>query len=93
MKNRILITCPKGIAPVLKEEVLALGLPVTAEMTAGVETEGDLAACMRLNLYLRTGHRVLFFLREFMAATADDFYRGVYRIPWEELIPGDLSFI
>ncbi len=87
MTNRILITCPKGIAPILKEEVLSLGLPVTAEMTAGIETEGDLAACMKLNLYIRTGHRVLFFLREFPAGTAEEFYSGVRRIAWEELIP------
>jgi len=85
--NRILITCPKGIAPILKQEVLKLGLPVVAERTAGIETAGDMSDCMRLNLHIRTGHRVLYFLREFPASTAQDFYRGVYRIRWEEIIP------
>jgi 23S rRNA G2445 N2-methylase RlmL len=85
--NRILITCPKGIAPILRKEVLALGLPVVAEMTAGVETAGTMSDCMRLNLQIRTGHRVLFFLRAFTASTVQDFYKGVYRISWEELIP------
>ncbi len=87
--SRILITCPKGIAPVLKGEVAALGLPVLAEMPAGIETAGSLSDCMRLNLHLRTGHRVLYALRDFPAKTAQDFYQGVYRIAWEELIPED----
>ncbi len=89
INNRILITCPKGIAPVLKEEVSALGLPVAAERPAGVETAGGMADCMRLNLHLRTGHRVLLSLRDFPAKTAQDFYRSIYRIAWEELIPED----
>lgn len=85
--KRILITCPKGIAPILKQEVSALGLPVTAERTAGIETAGSLRDCMRLNLHIRTGHRVLYSLRDFKAASIDDFYRGIGRIDWEDLIP------
>src|SRR3974390_1992641 len=85
--TRILITCPKGIAPFLKQEVLALGLPVVAEMPAGLVTSGNLFDCMKLNLQIRTGHRVLYFLQEFIAATPDEFYRGIQRIGWEELIP------
>lgn len=85
--KRILITCPKGIAPILKQEVSALGLPVTAERTAGIETAGSLIDCMRLNLRIRTGHRVLYSLRDFQASTIEDFYRGVGRIGWEDIIP------
>ena len=87
MKNRILITCPKGIAPILSEEIRALGLPVSAERAAGVETVGSMFDCMKLNLYIRTGHRVLFFIKEFSASTPQDFYQGIKRIKWEDLIP------
>ena len=87
MSNRIIITCSKGIAPILKEEVLALGLPVHTEFPAGVESSGTLSDCMRLNLHLRTGHRVLWYLREFAAATVNDYYNGIKKIPWEDLIP------
>ena len=87
MNSRILITCSKGIAPILRDEILELGLPVSAELTAAVETVGTLADCMKLNLYLRTGHRVLFFLREFAAATIQDYYRGINRIGWEDFVP------
>ncbi len=87
MSNRIILTCSKGIAPVLKEEVLALGLPVYTEFPAGVESAGTLADCMRLNLHLRTAHRVLWFLGEFPAATVSDYYSGIRKILWEDWIP------
>lgn len=86
---RILITCPKGMPPFLKEELAALSLPVLTEHVAGVETEGTLEDALRLNLFLRTGHRVLLLLKEFSATTADELYREVSRIAWETYIPED----
>ncbi len=88
-KSSILITCAKGIAPFLKEEVLALGFPVLDETIAGVATEGTLDDTQRLNLLLRTGHRVLFLIREFTAPDAEALYRGVSQIPWEDYIAED----
>ena len=88
-KNKILITCAKGITPFLREELLLLGFPVISETVAGIETEGSMDDTLRLNLLLRTGHRVLFSLREFRAKDADDLYRAVSEIAWEEYIAGD----
>lgn len=86
---RILITCPKGIPPFLKEELAALSLPVLTEHVAGVETEGTLEAALRLNLFIRTGHRVLVLLKAFSAYNADELYRELSRIAWERYIPED----
>jgi putative N6-adenine-specific DNA methylase len=86
-KSRIVITCAKGVPPFLKEEVLSLGLPVLSETVAGVETEGTEEDAMRLNLFLRTGQRVLLLLREMEARNADDLYRGISRIAWEDHVP------
>jgi 23S rRNA G2445 N2-methylase RlmL len=85
-KIRILITCAKGIAPFLREELLSLGFPVLSETTASVSTEGTFDDTLRLNLHLRTGHRVLFLIREFTARDADDLYQAVSEIAWEEYI-------
>lgn len=82
----ILITCAKGITPFLKEELHHLGFPVVTETTAGVMTEGTIDDTLRLNLLLRTGHRVLFLIREFTARNADALYRMVSEIAWEEHI-------
>jgi len=88
-KSKILITCPKGMPPFLKQELCDLHFPVLSENIAGVETEGDLDDTMYLNLLLRTGHRVLFVLKEFTARNADELYRSVLDIAWEQHIPED----
>jgi 23S rRNA G2445 N2-methylase RlmL len=88
-KNRILVTCAKGITPFLREEILHLGFPVLAETIAGIATEGTMDDTLRLNLFLRTGHRVLFLIREFTARDADGLYNSLSEIPWEEYIDED----
>lgn len=88
-KYKIFISAPKGIPPILKQELLNLGFPVLSEVISGVETEGDMDDAMRLNLYLRTGHRVLVLLKEFQANDPDELFRAVYSIAWEQLIAED----
>jgi 23S rRNA G2445 N2-methylase RlmL len=88
-KSKILITCAKEIPPFLKEEVLSLGLPVLSEGMADVETEGTMDDAMRLNLFIRTGQRVLFLLEEFNAKRPDELYKKISRIEWEDVIPED----
>ncbi|MBI5640775.1 MAG: class I SAM-dependent RNA methyltransferase [Nitrospirae bacterium] len=88
-KSRILITCPKGLSPYVREELSTLEFPVLSEGIAAVLTEGTLSDTMLLNLYLRTGHRVLFLLRDFHAAHADELYENVYDIGWEDFLTAD----
>jgi 23S rRNA G2445 N2-methylase RlmL len=88
-KTQILITCPKGIPPVLKQELRALHFPVVSENLSGVVTEGTIDDALRLNLFIRTGHRVLLLLREFKADNANELYQMLLRIAWEDHIPDD----
>jgi putative N6-adenine-specific DNA methylase len=88
-KSKILITCPKGIPPFLKQELHDLNFAVLSENTSGVETEGGLDDAMRLNLFIRTGHRVLLLLKEFPARNADELYQALHGIAWEQHIPED----
>jgi putative N6-adenine-specific DNA methylase len=88
-KHLILVTCAKGIPPFLAKELQNLGYPILRERPAGVETEGTLEDCMRLNLELRTGQRVLFMLQAFEERTPDDMYRCVGRFPWELWLAAD----
>lgn len=88
-KNSILVTCAKGIPPYLKAELAALGFPVLDEGIAGVTTEGAMADTYRLNLLLRTAHRVLFLIAQFAAPDAEALYRAVSDIAWEEYIAPD----
>ncbi len=88
-KDRIVLTCAKGIVPFLKEELRLLEFPILSEGMASVETEGTMDDAMRLNLFIRTGHRILFFLERFKAKNPDELYRTVFQMKWEELIPED----
>ena len=88
-KSPILITCPKGIPPYLKQEILSLGFPVLSETVSSVETEGTLDDTLRLNLFIRTGHRVLFLIKEFKAQSPDELYEQIFRIEWEDYFHKD----
>ena len=87
-KRPILVTCPKGLPPFLARETAALGLP-GRELAAGVLCEGDMRDCMRLNLALRTGHRVLLELARLSAPDPAALARELSRLPWEDIIPAD----
>ena len=88
-KNPIVITCPKGIPPYLKQEILSLGFPVLSETASSVETEGTLDDAPKLNLFIRTGHRVLFLIKEFKAQSPDELYEHIFRTEWEEYFQKD----
>ncbi len=85
-QSRILVTCPKGLSPFLRQEILDLGFSPIDCFPTGVTLDGTLADCMRLNLMLSTGHRVLFMLSEFSCTDGDDLHRYVSQCPWETLI-------
>ena len=86
VKEKILVTCPKKIVPWLAGEMRSLGFADLKEGEASVETKGTLADTMRLNLHLRTAHRVLYRLSSFSAKNPYDLYRGVRGIPWEDVL-------
>ncbi len=88
-KTPILITCPKGIPPYLKQEIGSLGFPVRFETASAVETEGTFDDTLKLNLYIRTGHRVLFLIKEFKAKSPEELSENLYRIEWENYFDVD----
>jgi len=91
-KNRIFITCGRGIDHYLEQEVAQLGFPILARTRAGIETEGTMKNAMDLNLRIRTGLRVLFLVEEFTAENPESLYRNIHAMPWEEIIPADGYF-
>jgi len=90
-ESSLLVSCPKGLAPFLAQEMRDLGCD-TQEMEAGVRTTGTLADCLRLNLHLRCGHRVHYRLKRFGAMHPDMVYREVNALPWEEVFAPDGYF-
>lgn len=91
-KSRILITCPKRIPPYLAQELEALDFPVAETAPAGVFTSGTVHDAYKLNLHIRTGHRVLFQIARFYVRTPDDLFKSLSKIAWEDIIPEDGYF-
>ena len=85
-KSKILVTCPKGVSPYLKEEITALGFPVMVEWDTAIQTQGTLRDTMILNLHLRTAQRVLYELETLIVDTPEILYRKINSIPWETLL-------
>jgi 23S rRNA G2445 N2-methylase RlmL len=83
-KRKIVLPCPPHIAPVVREEVEALGYKVQHEGPLEVSLEGSLHDCMKLNLHLRSANKVLWQLGSFKAKTPDQLYKHINDIVWEQ---------
>ena len=85
-RNTILITSSEGLVDYVRREVEDLGYQSGKCHKTGLEVEGDLYDTMRLNLYLRTAHNVLFLLKQFKCDGPDELYRNVRNLSWENII-------
>ncbi|GHB23952.1 THUMP domain-containing class I SAM-dependent RNA methyltransferase [Mongoliitalea lutea] len=91
-KGKIVITCKDRFSAYLEEEVISLGFkPVRVERTY-VEIFGSLNDCIDLNLHLRTASHVLYEIKSFYLHKADDIYRRVKALPWEDYLEPDTYF-
>jgi len=88
-KTTLLITCARGLNEMLRAEVEALGFTVDSCHDTGVEITGDIYDAMKLNLHLRTAFNVLYLLDTFECRDAEQLYRRVVKLPWEEIIPSN----
>ena len=87
--SKIVCTCSPGIAPILAREMADLGFRPGDVLESAVETEGTLADCLRLNMHLRTAHRVLYALDVFRARNGEDLY-GFTALPMGMYMPKDV---
>ncbi|TAH24109.1 MAG: class I SAM-dependent RNA methyltransferase [Cytophagales bacterium] len=90
--SEIFVACPIRIAPYLYKEIINLGYTVEEETPTGIKLIGTMQDCIRLNLSLRTAYRVLFFVKKFYARNANDLYKEIRKIEWENIIPNDGYF-
>jgi 23S rRNA G2445 N2-methylase RlmL len=87
--SSIFITCNKRLAPFLAKEVEALGYKSLSVQPTGVQLQGTMTDCIRLNLSLRCASQVMYALKKFICRGPDDLYRQVKKIDWENIIPQD----
>jgi 23S rRNA G2445 N2-methylase RlmL len=90
--SRIIITCSNRLSPFLEKEVVELGFTPIRIFKTGVELQGTLADCIKLNLNLRCASQVLFSVQEFTAFNADALYKTLLEFEWENIIPAEGYF-
>ena len=80
---KLLIPVAAGLEQTVKRQLSELGYDKAPADNGRLELEGDWQDVARLNVFLRSGERVLIVLDRFHAVTFDELYEGVYNIPWE----------
>ncbi|MBX2965518.1 MAG: class I SAM-dependent RNA methyltransferase [Cyclobacteriaceae bacterium] len=90
--SRIIITCNKRLAPYLQQEVEELSFFPERTFQTGVELQGAINDCIKLNLNLRCASQVLYSLKEFKAKDADQLYSNLVNYPWEKVLDEDGYF-
>ncbi len=76
--------CPRGLEPVLVQELTALGAADVKPTAGGVAFAGPLAFCYRVNLESRIASRVLLRIAEGSYQNEQDVYDAAYAIRWQD---------
>lgn len=82
----IIISCAKELSRWTEIEVKELGYKPIEVTENTVVVRGAMRDVMRLNLKLRTAHRVLVPLLRTECRTIRDLYESAYSIDWENLL-------
>jgi 23S rRNA G2445 N2-methylase RlmL len=90
--SRIIITCNKRLSPFLSMEVEAMGFRPERVFSTGVELQGTVNDCIRLNMHLRCASQVLFSWKRFKANSPEEVYQTLLQFPWEEVLLPDGYF-
>lgn len=82
-------SAPRGIEPLLADELRTLGAQAVKETRAGVTFEGTLDLAYRACLWSRVANRVLLPIAQFPAPTPEALYDGVRSIDWSQHLSAD----
>ena len=83
--NHYFSPCPRGLEPLLAEDVTAVGASDVRQVAGGVEFAGDLACCYRVNLESHIATRVLWRLATADYHGEDDIYQLARGVDWPRL--------
>ena len=75
-------TCPRGLEPLLQQELLTLGAKQLDPTDGGVGFSGDFAMCYKANLESRMATRILWRVDKGQYKSEDDIYKAAYAQPW-----------
>ncbi|MDP3859852.1 MAG: bifunctional 23S rRNA (guanine(2069)-N(7))-methyltransferase RlmK/23S rRNA (guanine(2445)-N(2))-methyltransferase RlmL [Stagnimonas sp.] len=92
-------TCPRGVEPLLLEELRGFGAASVKETVGGIHATGDLAFAYKACLWSRLASRILMPLQRFALtggsgphAGSEALYAAAHAIDWPELFDARYSF-
>ena len=88
----IIISCAKQLSRWTEAEVVSMGYKPIEVTENTLVVRGDMRDVMRLNLWLRTAHRVLVPLLRTTCRNIRELYESVISIDWENLLDADGYF-
>jgi putative N6-adenine-specific DNA methylase len=75
--------CPRGLEPLLRSDLEALGALNVHTTEGGVAFSGDWALCYRANLESRLASRILWRVKEATYRTEQNIYQAVFELQWQ----------
>ena len=90
---KLLIPVASGLEQITKRQLFSLGYEKAPAFNGRIEVDGDWQDVARLNVFLRSGERILVQLAKFSATTFDELYEGVYAIDWENWLTVDSKIL
>ena len=80
--EKFFATCPRGLEPLLAEDIAAAGVKDLKAIPGGVHFIADWPACYAINLHSRIATRVLWRVANGKYAREDDIYKLALDAPW-----------
>jgi len=90
--SKIIVTCNRRLSAYLEKEIIALGYTPVKVFLTGVELQGTMQDCIKLNLHLRCASQVLLSIKEFYCDHPEDLYDAVLDINWTSIITPETYF-
>ena len=90
--SKIIVTCNRRLSAYLEKEIIALGYTPVKVFLTGVELQGNMQDCIKLNLHLRCASQVLLSIKEFYCDHPEDLYDAVLDINWTSIITPETYF-
>lgn len=86
-------TCPRGLEPLLQDELSRLGAKQLDPTDGGVGFAGDLALCYQANLHSRFATRILWRIDKGQYRSEEDIYQAAYKQPWQRWFNVNQTFM
>lgn len=89
MSETFFSPCPRGLEPMLAEELADLGATAIAPTHGGVGFSADWPTCYRINLESRLATRVMWCVAQGRYRGEEDIYRLAYGVTWAKWFTSD----